>query len=77
MGKPTTKSESLKTVRREINKQGFELDGFDRVVKIFTAPLTAVDGDYCHVRELVYYTTTNTVKGRTEGYGLWSSAYDF
>lgn len=76
MAKPTTKTESLITIRREINKQGFVYDGSNRTLKIYTAPIFAVAGDQCHVREFLYYPSTNIVKGRKEGYDVWLQLFD-
>lgn len=74
--KPVTKTEVLIAVRKELNKQGFIYDGSARTSKIYTAPLHAEVGDYCHVREFLYYPSTNTVKGRKEGYALWLQEFE-
>lgn len=76
MGTPTTKTEVLLTILREISKQHIEYDVSSRISRIFTAPSEAIGGDPCHVREFLYYGVTLTVKGRKEGYAAWDSAWD-
>lgn len=76
MGKPTTKTEILITILKENNQQHVSFDSLGRPSIIYTALEDALDGDPCHVREYIYYGVTTKVKGRKEGYGVWSSAYD-
>lgn len=76
MGKPTTKTEVLKTVRNEIKKEHIDFDILGRVSKTYLAPAAAVNGDPCIVIEYIYYGSSTAVKGRTEGYGFWDSVFD-
>lgn len=76
MGKPSTKTEILRTIHKELVKEHDEFDGQGRVSKKFIAPVFAEDGDPCFVIEYIYYGISTLVRGRTEGYGTWLSSYD-
>lgn len=76
MGKPTTKTELLIQIRREINKWHTEFDGFNRPSKTYIAPVYAVQDTPCFVMEYLYYPSTNIVKGRKEGYTVWQSSFE-
>ena len=76
MGTPTTKTEVLVTILKEINKQHVNFDTLGRPSIVYTARVDAITGDPCHLREYIYYGITTTVKGRKEGYGQWSSTFD-
>jgi hypothetical protein len=76
LAKPTTKTEVLRTVRLEINKQYIEYDLLERIQKIYTAPSDAIGGTPCIVIEYIYYGTGNNVRGRKEGYDVWSDSFD-
>lgn len=76
MAKPVTKTEILKTIRKEISKIGILYDVDNRVSKIYTAAVDSVAGDYCLIKEFIYYPSSLVVKGRKEGYGLWLQIFD-
>lgn len=76
MAKPVTKTEVLRTIRRETSKIGIIYDVNGLVSKIYTAASNSVAGDYCLIKEFIYYPATTVVKGRKEGYGLWLQAFD-
>lgn len=71
-----SKTELLLTIQNEITKDHLEFDAFDRISKIYIAPSDAVDGDRCLVKEFIYHGLSEIVKGRKEGYSLWSSSFD-
>lgn len=76
--KPNTKTELLKTIRSETNKEYQVIDGMDRPIRKYVAPKDAVDGEPCLVIEYVYSGAfPGSIIGRKEGYSVWSSAYDF
>lgn len=70
------KTEIFITLQNEITKDHLEFDLAGRVAKIYSALSDAVTGDVCLVKELIYYGSTITIKGRKEGYGVWDSAFD-
>ena len=72
----TTKTEFLKTFRREISKDHVEYDMTGRPYKIYVAPSSAVPGDVCLVKEFLYHGITTIVKGRMEGYTTWQAGFD-
>lgn len=76
MGTPTTKTEMIKTVERELIKQYQLLDGQGRPYKLYTAASNAKDGDPCLVTEFIYQSpTTTTMKGKKEGYSNWDKTF--
>jgi len=75
--KPTTKTELLKTIRQELNKEFIQFDLSGRPSLKYTAPITATDGTPCFVVEYIYSGAfPNTIIGRKEAYAFWSSAFD-
>ncbi len=76
MGTPTTKTEVLLTILKEINKKHTEYDGLNRPSIAYTARIGAITGTPCHVIDYIYYGLTSVVKGRKEGYGTWQSTFD-
>jgi hypothetical protein len=75
--KPSTKTELLKTIKREVTKEYTLYDGSSRPSKKFIAPLNALDGAPCFVVEYIYSVTfPGTIIGRKEAYDSWSSSYD-
>ncbi len=76
MGTATTKTELLRTIRKELSKEYVEFDIFGLPYKKYVAPIFSQDGDPCIVIEFIYHTGTTIVKGRKEGYTTWSSAFD-
>lgn len=71
-----SKTEVLLTIQNEISKDYVAFDGLGRVSKIYVAPSDAIDGDICLVKEFIYYGVSTKVKGRKEGYDVWSSSFD-
>jgi hypothetical protein len=76
MATPGTKTELLIQIKSELTKEHNEFDGNDRVSKKYIAPIYAETGTPCFVVEYIYYFTTNTVKGRSEGYDVWQSSFE-
>lgn len=76
MATPTTRTELLKTVEKELIKQFHELDAFNRPGFLYTASANAKTGDPCLVTEFIYVDTlTSILKGKKEGYSTWSSSF--
>lgn len=71
-----SKTDILQTIRREMNKEHLEYDVANRISKKYIAPIFAEDQDPCFVVEYIYYGLTLYVKGRKEGEGQWSGAFD-
>lgn len=76
MGKPTTKTELLLQIRNELNKEHIAFDFSGLPIKIYTAPIYAVDGTPCAVTEYIYHAGLPIIKGRKEGYDVWSSSFE-
>jgi hypothetical protein len=76
MGKPTSKTEVLMTLSKEISKQHTTFDASNRPSKVYLAKSDAEDGEPCLVKEYIYHGSTNYVKGRKEGYSIWDSTFD-
>lgn len=73
MATPTTRTELLQTVEKELIKQHQALDSFGRPEFLYTAPVYAKSGDNCLVTEFLYVdNVSSTLKGKKEGYSLWS-----
>lgn len=76
MATPTTKTELLKTVEKELVKQFHELDVFGRPGFLYTAPVYAKTGDPCLVTEFIYVDNVTTIlKGKKEGYATWDESF--
>ena len=76
MGTPTTKTELIKTVEKELIKQFQLLDILGRPYKLYTASTNALNGDPCLVTEFIYQSPTSTVmKGKKEGYSQWDTTF--
>lgn len=71
-----SKTELLKVIKGEINKEYVEFDAQGRVQKKYVAPSWATDNDPCFVVEYIYAGASLNVKGRKEGYAVWSSIFD-
>ena len=71
-----TKTEVLLTLQNENAKSYVEFDVNGRISKLYETPSTSIQGDACLVKEFIYYSDTQIVKGRKEGYGTWLSLYD-
>lgn len=76
MGTLDTKTELLRTLKREVTKEYIEFDIFNLPSKKYVAPAFAEDGDPCLVIEFIYYPGTAIIKGRKEGYASWSTAFE-
>lgn len=72
----SNKNELLSKIKKEILKEHVAFDSGNRISKKYLAPIGAVDGSPCLVIEYIYYPTSTTVKGRSEGYGQWSASFD-
>lgn len=76
MATPTTKTELLATVEKELIKQYHELDVFGRPGFLYTAPVYAKTGDPCLVTEFLYIDDdSSTLKGKKEGYSTWNETF--
>lgn len=73
---PTTKTELLKTLRREVSKTHIEFDGQSRPKKVYHAKADASDGEDCFVIEYIYHAGLDKIRGRKEGYSVWSSSFE-
>jgi hypothetical protein len=72
-----SKTELLKTVRSEINKEYLEYDSQNRVSKIYRAPSFIEVGGPCIVVEYLYSGLFPlAVVGRKEGYSVWQEAFE-
>jgi hypothetical protein len=76
MGKPTTKTELLLVVGKELIKQCQILDVYGRPLLLYTAPHWAKTGDSCIITEFIYVdTVSTTLKGKQDGYGEWDESF--
>jgi hypothetical protein len=73
----STATELLRSHEREQVKQHVVFDAQDRPKYVFTAVISAGDGDPCLVMEYVYRSPTSTqIMDRQERTYLWKSAWD-
>lgn len=76
MSTPTTKTELIRTVEKELIKQFQLLDLQGRPSKLYTASSNAKNGDPCLVTEFIYQSPTSTImKGKKEGYSQWDTTF--
>jgi len=76
LGTPTTRTELLLTVEKELIKQYHELDTFGRPEFLYTAAANAKTGDPCLVTEFLYVDNVSSVsRGKKEGYSVWSESW--
>jgi len=71
-----TKTELLRSTKRELLKEFCTFDGSDRALKKYIAPADTVLGEPCLVVEYLYYGITSVVKGRSEGYDVWQAGFE-
>lgn len=71
-----TKTELLRTIRKEITKEHIEFDVDNRPSKKYVAPSDAVQDTPCLVIEYLYYPATVIVRGRKEGYAVWQTSFE-
>lgn len=64
----------LTSLKNELKKEYMELDGSDRTIAIYQAPLHVKDGEDCLKTELVYFGTTSIVIKSKETIGTWVAA---
>ena len=68
----SNKAELIIVIENELTKQYQEIDGQNRPVRIYDAPVNAVTGTPCKVTEYIYQNaTSNVFKGKKEGYATW------
>jgi hypothetical protein len=73
----TTATELLRSHEKEQVKQHVVFDAQDRPKYVFTAAISAEDGDPCLVMEYVYRDATSTqIMDRQERTYAWKSAWD-
>lgn len=71
--KQISKTHLIIVKENEITKQYQELDGQNRPVRVYEAPVNAVTGSPCLVTEYVYHSPSSTVfKGKKEAYSTWN-----
>lgn len=76
MGTPTTKTELLMQIRKELAKEYISYNVNSLPERKYTAPSYAVDGTPCFVVEYIYHPIEAIIIGRKEGYATWSSSFD-
>lgn len=70
--KQISKTQLIIVKENELTKQYQELDGQDRPVRVFEAPVIAVTGSPCLVTEYIYQSPSSTVfRGKKEAYSTW------
>ncbi len=71
-----SKTHLLLTKEKELVKSYQELDGQNRPVRVYTAPVTAKTGSPCLVVEYIYQNSTSSVfKGKKEAYSTWNETW--
>ena len=71
-----TKTELIKVNENELSKEYTELDGQNRILRVYRAPVAAETGDPCIVTEYIYQNpTSNIFLGRKEGYTQWDESW--
>lgn len=71
-----SKTQLILTIENEMTKQYQELDGQNRPVRIYEAPVTAIQGTPCKVTEYIYQNPTSSVYlGKKEGYTTWDISW--
>jgi hypothetical protein len=74
--KDISKTQLLIVKRNELTKQYQELDGQDRPVYVYEAPVIAVTGSPCLVTEYIYQNPTSSIiKGKKEAYASWDETW--
>lgn len=73
---PSTETEILKTLYKELKKTFLVYDGSNRMITVYEARKDAVDGDACIVSYITYVGATTRIEKQKEDYSTWSSAYD-
>lgn len=67
-----SKTHILLTREKELTKHYAEIDGQNRVVRLYEASVIAVTGSPCLVTEYIYQNPTSTIfLGKKEGYATW------
>ena len=76
MGEPTTKTEMLKTVRKELMKQYIVYDGSSRMTDVYEGPNDMYHGAPCIHTQYGYDGPSTRIYKMRESYATWDSTWD-
>lgn len=72
----TSKTAQIMTNEKNLTKQYQELDGQNRVYKLYEAIVSAKTGEPCLVTEYIYQNSTvSTIKGKKESEATWDESW--